>query len=1313
MSKFSVKRPYTVIVAVVLVIILGVVSFTEMTPNLLPSIDLPYVMIVTSYGGASPETVEMTVTKPIEQSVATVSNVKNIMSTSSENVSMVMMEFNDDANMDSISLDIREKLDMVEGYWPDEVGSPMLLKLNPDMMPVRVAAVDVDGMELDQISEYANTKVIPALESVDGIASVNASGLLEKQMNVVIQQEKIDKINEKLKKSVEEKLKDAQKKLEDGKKELESGKNELNQKKDEYNAGMTTASQKILDAKLEILQNEIKLANSEAEITAKQAELEKSEKELIAQEKTLKEQLPKLQEGYKQAKDGLNSLKPTYDSIEAQFKAAKEQIAKLETTIEETKKDSELSETDKQIKLTELNKQLEIAKQQYEKLESSTKSFQEKYNQIKSTVETLEGQLKSVTDAKTALEDGKKKIADGKVALAAAKEKIEAGKTGIRTGKDTLAKKEKELNKTQSTVGDQLNNASSQITSGEKELNSQQAAFEESKEDALKQAKVDDKITIDMIVNMLKAQNFSMPAGYITEDGIDYMVRVGDKIEDDKELENLVLFDLDIEDMDPIKLSDVADVFWTDNASETYAKINGNDGIILSMQKQTSYATSDVSDSIDEKLNGLQESNKDLHVTTLMDQGMYIDIIVDSVLNNLVFGAILAIIILLLFLKDIRPTLVIACSIPISVIFAIVLMYFSGVTINIISLSGLAVGVGMLVDNSVVVIENIYRLRNEGKSAEEAAVAGAKQVAGAITSSTLTTVCVFLPIVFVKGITRQLFTDMALTIGYSLLASLIVALTVVPMMSASVLKNTKEKKHKLFSGFLHGYEAVLRVALKGKIVVILLAIAILVGSIFGAFSNGTAFMPEMDSTQITLSMTMPEGSLLEDTVNMSEEIVKRVQKIKDVDTVGAMLGSGNSMGISMGGNQAKDKVDMYILLDEKKTRKNKEIVKEIETACEGLECEVEVSGSSMDMSALGGSGISITVSGPELEQLKEISKNLAAELEKVEGTTEVSDGIDDPSKEIRVVVNKSKAMLHGVTVAQVYSEISNRINASKDATKIMVDGTEYTVSVDNDSSTEMKKKDVKNITFTTTDKEGKEKKVKLSDIAKITDDTGFSQIGRKSQQRYVSVSASIADGYNVGLVTDDAKKALKDFKLPAGYEMKFEGESESINESLGELVKMLLLAVAFIYLIMVAQFQSLLSPFIVLFTIPLAFTGGFLGLWMTGNEMSVIGMIGFVMLSGIVVNNGIVLVDYTNQLMLEGRSKKEAIIEAAVTRMRPVLMTALTTILGLSTMAAGVGMGSEMMQPVAIVTIGGLSYATITTLFVIPILYDVFHKKAK
>jgi HAE1 family hydrophobic/amphiphilic exporter-1 len=746
-----------------------------------------------------------------------------------------------------------------------------------------------------------------------------------------------------------------------------------------------------------------------------------------------------------------------------------------------------------------------------------------------------------------------------------------------------------------------------------------------------------------------------------------------------------------------------------------YAKVNGNDAIILSMNKQTSYSTAEVSDSIKERLSSLTKEKEGLHVTYLMDQGMYIDVVVNSVLNNLLSGAVLAILILLLFLKDIRPTFVIACSIPISVISAVVLMYFSGVTLNIISLSGLAVGVGMLVDNSIVVIENIYRLRNKGISRIKAAVTGASQVAGAIISSTLTTVCVFLPIVFIEGMTRQLFMDMALTIGYSLLASLVVALTLVPAMSASILRKLKEKKHPVMDILIMAYDKAIRFCLRFKAIVLIFAVVLLVGSAFLAVRQGTEYMPEMDSTQVTITATMPEGLTQAEAKVLADDVMSRILKVSDVETVGGMMANGNAMGSIMGGMRGSSKgtnVTIYAILKEDKKTTSQTIATKINEVCADMPCEVVASGSNMDMSALGGSGVSIQIRGDEIETLQKIAKEVATIVASVEGTKEVSDGMDNPDPQLKITVNKNKAILKGLTVAQVYQVIAGEINTSSDVTTLRYDMTDYPVVVlGAGSEIDITRQELADYQFTVTNKDGSISSIALSEIATVEEGESLSSIRRDGQQRYLTVSASLIDGYNIGLVSQEIEDAIKDYELPRGYEIISSGENENINDALVEMVKMLLLAIAFIYLIMVAQFQSLLSPFIVMFTIPLAFTGGFVGLILTGNAVSVISMIGFVMLAGIIVNNGIVLVDYIIQLRLDGMNKRDALIEAGKTRMRPILMTALTTVLGLSTMALGIGMGADMVQPIAIVTIGGLLYATITTLFVIPVLYDIFNRK--
>ena len=826
-------------------------------------------------------------------------------------------------------------------------------------------------------------------------------------------------------------------------------------------------------------------------------------------------------------------------------------------------------------------------------------------------------------------------------------------------------------------------------------------------------------LTVDTVRSLLAAQNFSMPAGYVTEGGIDYLVRVGDKPEDVEALKKMPILNTEMDGVDVITLEDVADVFMTDNSADIYANVNGEAGVMVSIQKQTGYSTGEVSDRILDKFEQLKTENENLMLITLMDQGIYIDLVMDSIINNVLFGALLAILILILFLRDWRPTAVVACSIPVSLITAVVCMYFSGVTLNVISLSGLALGVGMLVDNSIVVIENIYRLRNEeGYSAREAAIAGAGEVAGAILASTLTTVCVFLPIVFTEGITRQLFVDLGLTLAYSLLASLMIALTVVPALASGMLVRVKpQKESALFGRLLPAYEKSIALALRFKPVVLLLAVALLVTSAMAAFAKGTAFMPEMDSTQISMTVTLPEKTPLAETAEVTDEVVARLMEMEEVVDVGAMASSSSMGMLTGGGNTATNATSIYIALGEDKERDNIEIAAGIEEMladiAEEKQAEISIETSDMDMSALGGSGINIQVRGRELDTIQTIAKEVAEIVEGVEGTQEVSDGLEDATGEMRILVDRDKAIEHGLTVAQVFQQIQSKLADASSSTALETEIREYDVYVKNAKDMELTRDLVKNLELTRDKKDGTREKIRLSEIADFADMESPKSVNRTDQTRYLAVSAAIADGYNVGLVADEVERALADYQVPDGYTLVMSGENETINDAMEQIYLMMLLAVVFMYLIMVAQFQSLLSPFIIMFTIPLAFTGGFLGLIFSGSEVSVIALIGFVMLSGIIVNNGIVLVDYINQLRESGMEKREAIMTAGRTRLRPVLMTALTTILALSTMAFSKDMGADMAKPMSVVTIGGLIYGTLMTLFVIPCIYDIFMRKKR
>ena len=1256
LSKFSVKRPYTVVVGVVLIIILGVVSFGNMTVDLLPSMNLPYAIVMTSYIGASPEEVEEIVTKPVEQTMATVSNIKTVQSVSNENASTVVLEFDQTANMDSVTIEMRESLDQIQGYWPDEVSNPIIMKLNPDMMPVLVAAVSAEGEDAVGASKLIEDQVIPEIESVEGVASVTVTGSIEEKVEITVNEEKVTELNDEIKAEMEAKVNEAKSALDEAKAQVESGKAALE-------SGKAQASSGLAQAESEISMKSEEIKQAQLEITEKMAELNVADTQLA-------QNLALLQTGRIQAQAQLTQLETT--------RAGYEQLKSM------------LESPD-------------LPEEQREELEAQLAQLEpvvgdEVYGPAHGTLAAAVAQLEQQEEA----------LQMGKDQLTAGKSQLEAMQQQINQGAMTLAQARGQLASAQLEAAVGIGEGTAQLAAGQSAIQMQEAQMESAMNDASAGAGMADMLTADMVKTILTAENFSMPAGYVEEEGIDYLVRIGDKFKNIGELKDLVL--IDMEGIDPVKLSDVAGVELVNDADETYAKINGDAGVMLMIQKQTGYSTGDVSDRVLERLKQVKKENKEIDTVVLMDQGVYIDLIVNSVLQNLVYGAVLAVVILLIFLKSIRPTFVIACSIPISIMTALVAMYFSGVTLNIISLSGLALGVGMLVDNSIVVIENIYRMRNEeGASAKEAAIEGARQVGGAIAASTLTTVCVFLPIVFTSGVTRQLFVDMGLTIAYSLLASLAVALTLVPMMSAGLLKKTENKESRFFVQIKERYGRILRAALEHKLLVLAGALLLFVGSIALELTRGTQFMPDMESTQISMTLTTEKGTSLEDTAKAADEVMEKVGEIEDIEDVGGLLSSASMMG----GSAETNSISFYATTSESPSMTNEQLKKEIEKVTKDVDGELTVNMSNMDMSALGSSGINIEIRGKDLDKLQKIAGDLKKIVEDTKGTQNVTDGTEDNKEELRVAVDKAKAAAHSLTVAQVYQELRGKLSEAQTATVLSTDTHEYDVYVLDDANESMTREDVRGMTVTAQKQDGTTEEVRLADIASFEDASGLQAISRKDQSRYMAVSAEIKDGDNIGLVSNRVKKALGSYSAPEGYEIKMAGEDETIMEAMVELFKMLALALVFMYLIMVAQFQSLRSPFIVMFTVPLAFTGGLLALYAAGMPVSVIAMVGFVMLSGIIVNNGIVFIDYANQLIEGGMEQKEALVEAGVTRLRPIIMTALTTILGLSTMALGLGMGADMVQPMAIVTIGGLIYGTILTLVVVPCIFNLFHKKEK
>ena len=1267
-AKFSVKRPYTVLVGVILVIVLGVVSLMKSKADLLPNMNLPYAIIITTYVGAAPEEVETNVTAPIEAQMATTSNIKTVSSTSSNSLSLVILEYEQTANMDSVVIEIQQKLDQIQGTFPSGVANPMILQIDPTMLPIVVASADVEGMGQLEISDYANDVLVPNIESIDGVASVSLIGNAEENINIIIDEKKLEAINNKIEKEIDKKFAEARQELDDADQELKSAQTELDKGKQDLIDQIPAGANEIINGKIAAGVGESELKSGATQLQTTKSTLESSIK-AMKQTKDMADQLEAGIAGLTQLNSAL-----TDDAFPFPYGGI----------IFNTRAD----------------------------LEAQIAQMQDGLAQIDQGIAAKSAEIKSAygidVSSHADLPLIIQKMTESLAKVNAGAVELQKAQTQINEGKTTLDEAYIALNEGMIKGILEIANAQTKLTLGQAQIDSGFDAIDDAYDAALAQADVTKILTVDMVGNLITAQNFSMPAGYIQEGETSYLIQVGDKVTSVEDLENLILLDLGMEGIDPIYVKDVASVIVTDNSQDSYARINGNPAIMLSIEKQTGYSTGEVADRILDKFDQLEKNEEGLNMSVLMNQGVYIDMIIESVLQNMLIGAALAIIILIIFLKDWKSTFIIGCSIPLSVIFAIVLMYFTGISLNIISLSGLAVGIGMLVDNSIVVIENIYRLRKEGQTIKKAAVIGTDQVSGAIIASTLTTVCVFAPIVFTNGITRQLFVDLALTVVYTLGASLVVALTFVPMMASALIKNGEEKKTPLFDKIRNAYGKSMRYILKYKVLVLILVLVLFVGSIFAGFSRGFTFLDmEMEADQISLTVSAKEDQYLsEDELRARcDELTDILMTVDGLETIGIMTGGTGTISMLSGSESAT----VYLILDENTKRKASEIAAEIEEKTKNMDCLVESSLSNMDFSSYFGNGLSIQVKGRDIDKLQDYATQIAKILEDTEGCIDVDPGLGDTTTSLVVHVNKEKAMQYKLTVAQVFQLVYAKMADTSSKATISTDVKDYDIYIMNNEQAEAALMDIKNLTFTYTDSEGNERKAPLSNI--VTFDTGVSldSINRTGQTRYLNVTAHIAEGYNVTQISNQVKKTLNGIQFDDGYSYEMAGEDETIMDAMKQLGLMLVLAVIFIYLVMVAQFQSLKSPFIIMFTIPLAFTGGFLALFFTGYEVSVIGAIGFIMLAGIIVNNGIVMVDYINQLRREGADKKDAICETCAARLRPILMTALTTIISMSTLALGLGSGSEMVQPMAIVMIGGLVYGTLLTLFVVPCLYDLFN----
>ncbi len=835
-------------------------------------------------------------------------------------------------------------------------------------------------------------------------------------------------------------------------------------------------------------------------------------------------------------------------------------------------------------------------------------------------------------------------------------------------------------------------------------------------------------MTMDRILMALRMENLNLPAGYVEQRHSEFLVRTIGEFQNIEDISNTVIGTTQAGQ--PIYLREVAEVIDGLKEGRFRSRIQKKQGVIYIINKRSGANTVITAEAVNKELEKIKPSlPASLKFFPWMDQSDMIQRVTRRTGSNALIGGILAILFILLFLRNWRPTLTIALAIPLSIITTFIALYAAGYTINLLTLGGLALGVGMLVDNAVVVIENMFRHMEEGKDRKTAAKKGASEVGMAITASTLTTIAVFFPMIFATGITGKMTRALALSIAFSLLASLFVALTIVPMVASVLFKaNHKKKdypvpeKKEQFEWARNLYKKWLLGALKRRGLVLSAALGLFLLS-FAVFPFlGTEFMPAMDQDMILFSVKLPVGSTLDETdriVRIAEDILSEVPEVLTVSSQVGSQGEDNPADLAGGfSTTGSHEAIIWVGLTEQseRSRRDAEILEEIRSKLPKMK---DVKFESLDMSQMmmGGSiaPVDIKIFGRDIWKLKDIADNVVERIRDVEGLRDVTHTLSEGKPEYHIKVNREEASRMGLMVSQVASTIQTS-SLGRVATRYREGDEEVDVRVRFKKRFRDDIDDILNIPIMTP----ANKMVHLDQIATITQGVGPIRITRENQARVISVAANIA-GRDLGSVVKDIKKQISGIErgLPTGYFLEFGGQYEDMQEAFIVMAGAFLLAILLVYMIMASQFESLKHPLIIMFTIPLALIGVVLALVISGKPISLPVLIGFVMLGGIAVNNGIVMVDYINQLKRKGVDKKEAIVQASTVRLRPVLITACTTILGMLPMALSTSAGSEMRAPMAIAVVGGLVATTFLTLFIIPIVYSLFdrvrykEKKAK
>ena len=1277
MGKFSVKKPFTVLVAVIMVLMLGFVSISNMQTNLLPDVSTPYLMVVTVYPGASPERVESEVSDVMENALGTVAGVESITATSAENYSLLLMHFAEGTDMNSALVKVSNKVDQTTSSLPSSCLSPSIIEYSLNMNAFMTVAVSREGSDVYDLSDFVSDTLVPYVERKGGVSSVSANGLIEKMVQVQLSQEKVDAINERLLEVIDAQLADARAQLDAAEAQIEAGRAEYNRQFKNFNKTVSNT----------VMQQYSGEVGNAVETVRKQAQaLLDSVNQLIAVV-----QEPEIQQALIDVRDGLQRVMDKFNETG---------MKDIDSLIEIVAELREITD-----KLTTALQQLQERLNTETGTEGSTATDLVDDLQVQQSLSTVYNTLNDVI-----------KAMDDVPGL-------------MSTFSDALGT----YSQQQLEAYMQFTEAREMLNEYEKQLETAKQTYEDAKEKAMASSDVSKMLDIDTLAQLIYAQNFSMPAGYVKDSsGKSWLLKVGEEYDSIDDISGALL--LHVDGFGDVRLSDVADVEVIDNAEASFTRLNGERAAVLKIYKGSSSSASTVSDNCLSAFKELEAQYDGLHVVVLSNQGNYITIIVKSILSSMIIGAALAIIVLALFLRDIKPTLVVGFSIPLSVLFAVVLMYFTGMDLNVMTLAGLSLGIGMLVDNSIVVIENIYRLRSRGVPAARAAVQGTKQVGMSIVASTLTSVCVFLPVVFSSSLVKSLMQPMSLCIGYCLMASLLVAVTVVPAAASTVLKKAEPKQLKWFDKIQNKYAKSLEWCFQHRALPLVAAVALLVFCGWRVVSMGVELLPTITSNEAIVTLTTTKDLSKEDSYAIAEKAIDAMLNVDNVEEVGittdtrvagmdvGQLGLPSAITDLLNAANSYGTYQVNVMLNESLSSTQIETARQaLEDALSGIEdctATVEISGMQELTSQLA-SGLSVKIYGADPDTMTQLSEKVVEIVNDTEGFANATNGLGSGDATINLQIDRDKVRSYGLTVAQVYQQIAAKLTTTTTAqTPVSVDGRTMSVEI-SDNLDPVTKENMMDITFETSvmsaDGTTTTGTCKLSDIATWVTGSAPNSITSQNQTRYVTVTADTLDGYNTTVQARELEKKLDAFALsdemPEGCSFSMGGESDSVNYMVNEMVQWMGLALPFVYLVMVAQFQSLLSPFIVLFTVPLAFTGGLLGLLLTGQQLTMTSLMGFIVLMGTVVNNGIVFVDYTNQLRMGGMERRAALIATGKTRMRPILMTTLTTVLAMLQLVFSNDMASQLMSGMAIVIICGLTYATIMTLYVVPLLYDLLFKK--